>query len=163
MVRYTLVPPARGWGFLHHVYETVPASPEVVEDCCGHIYEQTTVASREHAREWLVFLQALGCVESGAKGYFRTENPERPEYLAEPFKNKLFGVTEILEQVSTASEPLTTATVCERLDDPVKERLQSRAGTADLARDSVERRLKWADSFGLVFRRDDRYELQPPP
>jgi hypothetical protein len=157
MVRYTLVPRARGWEFLDRVHRTVPDSPDEIEDCCGHLQEQTAIESREHAREWLVFLQALGCVDESTDGYYRTAKPDSPEGVADSFENSLFGVEELLAVLSNAAELLTVDELSKRIDESERDRLQSAAGTPESARESVERRLQWAELFGLVSRQDDRY------
>lgn len=159
MVRYTLVPRARSWEFLDHVHGTVPETPEEIEDCCGHVHEHTAVASREHAREWLVFLRALDCAQKGPAGYYRIGKPDRPEAIAEAFETNLFGVRELLTILSDASNPLTADAFCERLDASERGRLVSAVGTVESACESVERRLQWADLFELVSRRNDRYYL----
>jgi hypothetical protein len=158
MVRYTLVPSARGWEFLDRVHAAVPESPATVEDCCGYLQEHTPVPTHEHAREWLVFLRSLNCVAKDENGYYRIGKPDHPEELAEAFQMALFGVTEILSVLSDKSEPLTVDAVCELLDPSDRGRLGRGAGTSESAREAVERRLQWAHLFGLVSRRDDQYE-----
>lgn len=159
MVRYTLVPEARGWTFLDDVHGAVPESPEGVEDCCGHIQARTSIPSREHAREWLVFLEALDCVDNEPAGYSRSEKPQDPQSLAEPFETNLFGVREILAILAGESDPLTDRAVAEGIDESVRTRLDGGAGTHDSAGDAVERRLGWAQLFGLVSRHDGHYSL----
>lgn len=159
MVRYTLVPPARGPAVLDSVSRSVPDGPEAVDDCCAHICEQTTVQSRDRAREWLVFLQALGRVAESEEGFFRTEKAVDAERLAAPFETNIFGVSEVGTVLTDAAEPLDCETITERLDETVRERITHTTDESEQVSEYVERLLSWGVLFGSFTRSDGGYTI----
>jgi len=157
-MRYKVAPPARGVDSLAETQRAVPLVPETVDDCCARLVERTAVDTREDAREWLAFLEALELVEETPRGYRRLQvDPER-ERLGDAFRERVFGAVELLSALG--SEPLTVDEAFERLREHVPRWERDRR--ADWERDwreRTERLLDWGVALGLATREGGRYRL----
>lgn len=170
-VRYRLVPEPRGLEFLRSVGEAVPSDPGTVDNCCRHVTEQTGVDEPGRAREWLGFLRALGLVEETDGEYYRTGRDSDQDGLATAYETRVYGTTEVLDELARAEEPLTAEAVTGRADlDRPPSRSRKEVDAGDRSRQSgfhrrqayVERLLEWGVVFGLVEDVDGKYESARP-
>jgi hypothetical protein len=157
-MRYKVVPGPVDEDLLHAVREAVPLVPGSVEDCCTRIRDRTGVPSREKAREWLTFCQALGLVDETDRGYYRVRDPPDGEALAAAFEDGVFGARELLDVLDTADDPLDPAAVFEAVSDRVPRWERDRdPGWEAEWHDRVRRLLEWGVVFGYLDRTDDGY------
>ena len=155
-VRFKIVPPVRTVGFLREAAETLPLVPGSVEDCCSRIRDGTAVTSRDEAREYLTFLQALGLVAETDRGFHRVRDGPGDEDLSVAFRERVFGAREVLDCVAT--EPRTVEEAFDALRDEIPrwERDRHEDWEAEW-RERTERLLGWAAVFGLVTESDGQY------
>jgi len=150
-----------GLDALDAAHRALPLVPEEVDDCCARLVERTAVPDRDHAREWITFLQALGLAEETSRGYRRVRADVDPEALAEPFAENVFGVADLLAVLETG-ESQTTGDVFESLRPTIPAWERDRhADWETVWEGRVARLLAWAVAFGLARRDGDRYRNQP--
>jgi len=116
-VRYKVAPPARSLSFLRTAREAVPLVPDREADCCRAIQTATDVSDRETAREYLVFLQALGLVAESDRGYYRTRADFDRVALATAFEDSVFGVDVLL--AALGSDTIDADAAFEALRDEI--------------------------------------------
>jgi len=156
-VRYKVAPEPRDIAFLEDAQRAVPLVPETVEDCCARLIERTDVDTREAAREYLTFLQALELVAETPRGYERERVDPEQAALADAFERRVFGARELLDALTEAG-PLTTDEAFERLREHVPHWERERHTDWEQEwRGRTERLLAWAAVFGIVERVGDRY------
>ena len=158
-MRYKVVPAVRDVAFLRSVAGTLPLVPGSVEDCCTRIRDGTAVPSRDDARTWLTFVQALGLAAETARGYHRVRDEPSPEEMATAFRENVFGAREALEALADGSAPATEVFEAVRPVVPAWER-NRHADWEAAWQTRVERLLGWAVVFDLVTETDGRYERQ---
>jgi hypothetical protein len=160
-VRYKIVPEPVDPDLLEAVRGAVPLVPGSVEDCCTRIRDRTALPSREEAREWLTFCQALGLVAETDRGYYRIRDDPDPATLRERFRESVFGAREIHEALVAAGEPLDAAAVFESVRGAVPRWERDRRVDWETEwRDRVRVLLEWGVAFGQVERADGGYRVR---
>jgi len=160
MIRYRSVPEPRE-ELLRDVYEAVPADPAATDDCCARIREATALPDRESAREWLLFLRALGLAGRTDRGFYRLEWTEHRQALGQAFEDGVLGARELLGAIAE-SGPVTREQLVEDLatDDAFSPGRQGAGSGPDLET-RVDRLLAWSVLFELVTETDGRYDSTP--
>jgi hypothetical protein len=155
-MRYKVVPEPRGVETLRAVHETVALVPDSVEDCCTRVVDRTAVPSRDRAREWLTFLQALELVRETSCGFERVRaDPDRAT-LADAFERRVFGARELLAALE--EDTLTVEDAFAELGPAVGEWERGRHTDWESEwRVRTRRLLEWAHAFGAVTRTEDGY------
>jgi hypothetical protein len=144
-------------GTLEAAHTALPLVPEDVEDCCARVVERTAVPDRDHAREWITFMEALGLADETPRGYRRVRADVDPEAMGEPFSANVFGVAELLGALETG-ESQTVADAFDALRPTVPEWERDRHDDWEAVwSDRVERLLAWSVALGLAVREDGRY------
>ncbi|MDS0220907.1 hypothetical protein NDI54_06010 [Haloarcula sp. S1AR25-5A] len=150
-MRYKIAPPARSLAFLRTAREAIPLVPDSEADCCRAIQTATDVADRETAREYLVFLQALGLVAESERGYYRTRDDLDRATLAAAFEDSVFGADVLLDALDL--EPVDTDIAFEAVRDEIPRWERERhADWEAVWRARVTNLLEWAAIFGLAER-----------
>ena len=158
-VRFKIVPPVRSVDFLRDAAETLPLVPGSVEDCCSRIRDGTAVTSRDEAREYLTFLQALGLVAETDRGFHRVRDAPDDEELAEAFRERVFGAREVLGALS--DEPRTVEESFDTLRDAIPRWERDRYEDWEAEwHERTERLLGWAETFGLATESDGQYRAE---
>ena len=158
-MRYKVIPGPVDEDLLQAVSEAVPLVPGSVEDCCTRIRDRTALSSREEAREWLTFCQALGLVVETDRGYHRVRDPPEREALAAAFAEGVFGAREAFEAVDSAEGALDTTEVFEAVSGVVPRWERDRDPDWEAEwRGRVQRLLEWSVVFGHLERTGERYQ-----
>jgi len=148
-MRYKVVPPVRSIEFLREAAGTLPLVPGSVEDCCSRVRDGTEVVSRDEAREYLTFMQALGLISETDRGFHRVRKTPDDDTLAAAFRECVFGTAEVLAAV--ADEPQTAEAVFAVLGEEIPQWERDRYEDWETQwRERTERLLGWAITFGLV-------------
>jgi hypothetical protein len=114
--------------------------------------DRAGVPARDEAKEWLTFMRALGLVAEAERGYHRTREPLDRERLAAAFRERVYGVEDVLAALDT-DEPLSVEGVFERFADSIPDWERRRhADPRQAWRERTRRMLDWAVLFGLVER-----------
>lgn len=150
-MRYKIVPPARDVAFLHAVSDALPRVPNSVEDCCTRIRDRTDVPSRDRAREYLTFCQALGLAAEVDGAFYRPQERQDDEALAEHFIETVFGAREVIDAVNDDG-PRTADDCFETAVEPLVPRWErNQAGDWEATwRERTARLCEWAVVFGLA-------------
>lgn len=157
-MRYKVIPGPGDQNLLHAVSDAVPLVPGSVEDCCTRIRDRTAVPSREEAREWLTFCQALGLVAETDRGYHRVRDPPDDEALATAFEENVFGAREVLDALDTADGPLDVSGAFEAVSHVVPRWERNRDPDWEIEwRGRVSRLLEWGVVFGHLERTGEGY------
>ncbi|WP_436911806.1 hypothetical protein [Halosimplex marinum] len=156
-MRYKVVPPVRDRAFLAAAQRALPLVPGTVEDCCLRIVDETAAPSRDAAREYLTFLQALELAEETPRGFRRRRVDADEADLADAFERRVFGASELLDALRESG----SLTVDEAFDGmrehvPRWERDRHTDWEAEWL-ERTERLLEWSVAFGLAARDGDRY------
>jgi len=154
-VRYRVVPAARDVEFLLAVRDALPHEPGSVDDCCGFILDRADVTARESAREWLVFLRALGLAAETGGSYYRADpGPDRGD-LPDRFLARVYGARELLAVLETEG-PLPAGEAAECVREAVS-RADHALDTAEAWPAYVRRLLEWGVVFGHLAVADGGY------
>ncbi|WP_459192213.1 hypothetical protein [Halosimplex sp. J119] len=154
-MRYKIVPPVRDREFLASAQRAVPLVPGTVEDCCVRLVDETTAPSRDAAREYLTFLQALELVEETPSGFRRRRVDVDDTDLGEAFEDRVFGASELLDALRT-NGPLTDEEAFAALRGHVPEWERDRHTDWEAEwRERTGRLLGWSDVLGLTAREGD--------
>jgi hypothetical protein len=157
-MRYKVVPGPADLDLLYAVADAVPLVPGSVEDCCTRIRDRTALPSREDAREWLTFCQALGLVTETEQGYYRDREQPGHDALAAAFQEGILGAREAIDALEAADEPLNVPEVFAAVREVVPRWERSREADWEREwRDRVDRLLEWAVVLGLVERVEGGY------
>jgi hypothetical protein len=157
-VRYKVVPPVRSVSFLREASECLPLVPGTVEDCCTRIRDGTDLQSRDMAREYLTFLQALGLAEEAEQGFYRPREAPGGDELRDAYRARVFGADAVIDAVASGVE--TPDAVFEGAVEPTVPRWERDRDQHWRAtwRERTERLLEWGVTFGTLERAgDDRY------
>lgn len=158
-MRYKVAPPARSLARLETAREAVPLVPDSEADCCRAIQGAIDLDDRDTAREFLVFLQALGLVAETERGYHRTRVDPDIDDLAAAYRKHVFLVAELLDAVESGHRTTDAAFEAVRDDIPRWER-QRDTDWERRWRESVEELLGWAVLFGLLSVTDGEFRRQ---
>jgi len=162
-MRYKVAPEPRDLDFLADAQRAVPLVPETVDDCCARLVDRTDVSSRDAAREYLTFLEALELVAETPRGYERERADPEQTALADAFERRVFGASELLGSVRAAGS-LTVDEAFDRLREHVPRWERERHADWEREwRERTERLLEWAVVFGLATRDTDRYRHPSEP
>ncbi len=161
MTRYKVAPGPVGEDRLYAARDALPLVPGSVEDCCTRLRDRTDLPSRDDAREWLTFLQALGLAAETDRGFYRVRgNPDR-EALADALLTNVFAVREIRDTLAAAERPLRTRAVFREIRETVPQWERNREPAWESVwQGRVERLLEWGVVFGLVDSREDGYAVR---
>jgi hypothetical protein len=160
-MRYKVVPSPADADRLEAAHGALPLVPGSVEDCCTRIRDRTGVDSRDAAREWLTFVQALGLAAETDRGYHRVRGTPDRASLADAYLDGVFPAREVHEALAAAGTPLPAGEVFERVRGAVPRWERSRHSDWEAEwRDRVELALEWAVVFGLADRETGRYAVQ---
>ena len=158
-MRYKVAPPARSHSFLESARDAIPLVPDSEADCCRAIQTATDVSNRETAKEYLVFLQALGLVAESERGYYRTRTDPDQSALATAFEDSVFGVDVLVAALD--SEPVAAAAAFDALRDEIPRWERERHTDWEAVwRERTAALLEWAVLFGLAERTADGYRQQ---
>jgi len=161
-VRYKIVPAPRDREFLAAAQRALPLVPGTVEDCCLRLVDETAAPSRDAAREYLTFLQALELVAETDRGYKRRRVDLDDADLGDAFERRVFGASEVLDALR-AGGSLTADEAFEAIRDAVPRWERDRhADWESEWRERTERLLDWSVAFGLASRDGDRYAAVDP-
>ena len=100
--RYKVAPGPPAMDALRAVHAALPLVPEAVTDCCARVVDRTDVSTREDAREWIAFLEALRLVEETDRGYRRTGADVTAAAVRDSFAERVFGAAELLGALGDA-------------------------------------------------------------
>jgi len=157
-VRYKVAPAPVDRATLRAAHEAVPLVPGSTEDCCARLQSRTTIETREAAREWLAFLDALGLATETARGYERVRTDPDDEPLGERFRELVFGVEEVLGTLSSAGAPRPAPSVFEECRAVVPRWERERHDEWERVWEArLTRLLEWGVEFGLVAAAGDGY------
>lgn len=149
-MRYKVVPEPRSVAFLEAVQAALPFVPGTVEDCCRRIRDRTDLHSRDEAREYLTFAQALGLASESERGFSRTRADPDPDELGARFRERVFGAREVLE---TLDDPKSADEAFGELREIVPQWERDRRSDWESEwRERIEWLLSWGVEFGLVER-----------
>jgi hypothetical protein len=159
-VKYKVAPEPRSPSFLGEAQATLPLVPSPDQDCCARLMDGTDVADREDAEEWITFLQALELVAETDRGYQQLDVDPDEADLAAAFRERVFGVEEVLAALESAG-PATAEAVFEEVRAIVPQWERNRVPDWETKwTGRVERLLEWAVRFDLVERVDGAYRLR---
>ncbi len=152
-MKFKVVPAPRPLSFLGRARLAMPLVPGSEDDCCARLVADTDLASRDAAREWITFMQALGLVAETDGQYYQTGEAPEDVDLAAAFRERIHPVETVLDVLADADGPLDADAVFERCVGTVPQWERSRrTDWADVWRERVERVLGWAVTFGLAER-----------
>lgn len=155
-MRFKVIPPARGLETLWTAQAALPLVPDDEESCCVRVMRDASVPSQDEAKEWLTFLRALGLAESTDSGYRRRRGDPDTETLATRFRDRVYGVDDVLALLAGAEQTLGVDDAFERFAVPEWER-QRQPEWKTIWRERVERILEWAVALDLAARADGGY------
>lgn len=160
MVRYKVVPEPREPEFLVAVRDALPLVPGRVEDCCSRIRDETALPSRDVAREWLTFCQALGLARETDRGFHRVREDVDRSDLRDRFLSDVFAAREVRDALGAADGPLTADEAFEAVRGVVPRWERDRSPDwEDDWRERVEYLLGWLVAFEVAVETDDGYRL----
>jgi hypothetical protein len=145
---------------IEHGQRAIPLVPASEAECCARLADRLSLPARDAAREWLTFLRALGLVAETDSGFRRRREDPGPEDLAMVFRERVYGVQEVLAVLDESETPLPADTVIRRFAEfiPQWERFRYPDSEAIWGK-RVERILGWAVCFGLAKRLEEGYRL----
>ena len=162
-MRYKIVPPAQDAAFLEDAQRAVPLVPGTVEDCCLRLVDETAAPSRDAAREYLTFLEALELVEESERGYRRRRIEPDEQDLADAFERRVFGASELLDALRT-NGPQTAGEAFESIRNVVPQWERDRHTDWEAEwRDRTGRLLEWCVTFELATTDGSEYQAVKTP
>lgn len=143
------------------VRDAVSRVPQPESDCSRRIESRVPfVGGRDAAVDWLLFLRALGLVESYERGYARTGDNPGIDVLAERFVDRIVLADAVV--TSLGQKPVTGETAFDRVRESVPSWERRRTDDWEVVwRDRVRRLLEWSVLFGLAVRTDAGYRRCP--
>ena len=153
------VPEPGGMEFLDAAQRALPLVPGSENDCCARLLDRTDLVARDDAREWITFLRALGLAEETSSGYRRLRRDPDREELATAFREGVFGVEALLDDLPNDGA-LNETEIFERFRGHVPNwERHRRPDWEDHWRERVRRLLGWTVVFGLAERVGDGYRV----
>jgi hypothetical protein len=158
-MRYKPGPEPRPLADVGEIQAAVPLVPGSVDDCCLRLQQRAGVPDRSAAREWLPFLVALGLAGERDGSYYRKRvDPDR-ESLARNFRERVYGVTELLDVVGER-DGATPAEAFGATADLVPTWERNRESDWEESwRDRTRRVLEWGVVLDILSDEDGRYTL----
>jgi len=158
-VRYKVAPaPPADRDGLTRAKRAVPRVPSAEDDCCARLRDRLALASRDDGREWLTFLDAVGLATETPRGFRRTDRDPGDDAVATAFRERIFGVSELLAALDDAEESLAVSDAFDALRPAVPTWERNRHDDWERVWTERTRRfLDWAVLFGLATRDGDRY------
>lgn len=154
-MKFKVVPAPRSRSFLRDAQQSLPLVPSSEDDCCALLMADTRINSRDTAREWITFLQALDLVAESDGRYYQRQNRSVNEITA-AFREQVYAAEEILQTLD--AEETTANEVFERVRETVPAWERSRHDDWETVwRERVRRILEWAVEFDLAERSADGY------
>jgi hypothetical protein len=136
----------------------VPLVPASEEECCARLTDRLSLPACDAAREWLTFLRALGLVAETDSGFRRRREDSDGEALATAFRERVYGVQEVLAALDESDTPLPAETVAKRFAEYVPRWERFRHPDAEAVWEKRAKRiLDWAVYFELAERIDGGY------
>jgi len=158
-MRIKVVPAPADRALLADVHEALPLVPDSVEDCCTRIRDRTTIPSRDEAREWLTFAEALDLAAETERGFHRVRDPPSDDALAGAYIENVFGVEEVVTALADAEEPLGQRGAFDAIRGAVPQWERNRDPDWEAEwTDRVGHLLAWGVEFGVCERTGDGYE-----
>ncbi|MFW6434976.1 MAG: hypothetical protein ACOCY1_01205 [Halovenus sp.] len=148
MARTKAVPEPVSMDALEAAHRAVPLVPNPGVDCCRRIQGRGPAQTREDAQNWLAFLEALDLVTETERGYERRHVDLDTEPLAERFRERVYGASELLETLETAPQTVDSAFEATCSFAPTWER-NRHTDWERVWRERTRRLLEWAVVFGL--------------
>ncbi|OAQ51694.1 hypothetical protein HTG_16685 [Natrinema mahii] len=151
------------------LYRTLPPTVGDVDDCCGHLVDETPLEDREAAATWLTFLHALELAAAESGSFHRretgssgdagdaVEGPLERGRLGRAFRTRVDGADAVCTTLETADEPLTVAEVVDERREDGSSDDRRRSGRPRVDPERTERLLEWAVLLGLAERAGDGY------
>jgi hypothetical protein len=150
-MKYKVVPEPASRAALEGACRAMPLVPGSEDDCCARLLADTDLASRDSAREWITFMQALGLVAERDGEFYRTGRSPDEVDLAGAFRERVHPAEAVLDVLAESDAPLDAATVFERCVEVVPRWERSRrTDWDDVWRERVGRVLRWAVVFDLA-------------
>jgi hypothetical protein len=157
-MRIKVVPEPADRTLLAEGHEALPLVPGSVEDCCRRIRDRTRIPSRDEAREWLTFAEALGLATETDRGFHRVRDPPDNAALESAFVENVFGVRELVEATANADDPLTQTAAFEAVRDEVPRWERNRYSDWEREwHERVGRLLAWGVEVGALESVGDGY------
>lgn len=156
-MRFKPVPDPNAGVSLEDVKAAVPIVPRPTADCCARLVDRTAIPSRDVAKTWLTFCRALGLVAVTDSGWVRADRAPTPEAVREAFIENVYGVSELLETLSAANEPLDADSIADRLDIVPRWAGHRDVDTESRWRDRIGNLCEWAVRFELMAYVDSGY------
>ena len=145
---------------LERARRAIPLVPASEAECCARLLDRLSLPARDAAREWLTFLRAFGLAVETNAGFRRRRETPACEALATAFRERVYGVREVLTILDEATEPLSAHVVTERFAEHVPQWERYRYPDPEaIWGERVDRILGWAVWFGLVERVGSGYVL----
>lgn len=162
-MRFKAIPPApEGLAALERAWRTVPLVPEAERSCCRRLADGLAGVDPDEARRWLALMRALGAVDAGPTGYRRRRELPDVATLGSRFRERVFGVEELLEHLGSGG-PAGPDDAFEAIRDDVPpwERRRNPGTWETVWRSRVGDLLAWSDLLGLVEETAGTYRLAP--
>ncbi|WP_330632342.1 hypothetical protein [Halocatena halophila] len=155
-MKYKVVPPIRDRSFIETATTSLPVVPASEADCCGRLQADTSIESRDVARQWITFLQALGFVTEADGKYYQGRSP--PTDLGTAFLEGVYGAQTVVETVADSDTPLRVGEVYEAVKAIVPQYERSRRTDWEAVWETrIARLLAWAVEFELLVSSDAGY------
>lgn len=161
-MRFKAIPPApENLDALEDAWRALGLVPAVERSCCQRISDRRPAVDPDEARRWLALMRALEIVERGPSGYTRTRTFPEEALLRRRFRERVFGVGELLEAGRDA--PLTVERAFAAIEPhvPPWERHRAPEMWRDRWRDRVDHLLAWGQLFGVFQSDPDGYRPSP--
>jgi hypothetical protein len=154
-VKFKHVPPApASFAGVERARRAVPLVPGSETDCCARLMDRLDLPSRDVARTWLTFLRALELAEETPSGFRRTDVDPTPERCRRALRERVLGVTDLLDTLRDAERPVTVdgAFAAVRGSVPQWERHRDPSRWEDRWRERVAHLLDWLVLLDLAER-----------
>ncbi len=148
-MKYKVVPPVRDRSFIETATKSLPVVPASEADCCGRLQADTLIESRDVAKQWITFLQALGYVAEADGKYYQDRSP--PAELKTAFLDGVYGAQTVVETVADSDRSLREGEVYEAVKAIVPQYERSRRTDWETVWETrIVRLLDWGVEFELL-------------
>ena len=157
--KWVVEPPATLNG-MADAQRAIPLVPASEADCLRRLVDRTdAVDDREGAREWLMFLRAIGLVKRTPSGYCRERVELSASELVDRLCDSIYGAREIYGRLEAADEPSSVDDFAETVDLPTWEQ-HHHTDPERVRRQRFRRLAEWFVLCGLGERTADGYLIQ---